>query len=190
MKSIQRRIGVIIVQAKRCLKSLVWGLSDHSSRIAPQSKFGQFWVMKYLPAQFSLKPLDMQKCLYYGKSTGFLPGDCQKNFFGLGPFKHIENAFCITIEAKLLHKLWLGRDPRGMIVQTLGLTYLTPLGMHYNQTHPPLNPLYLTRPIRAGFFLNIFSKTQLDENSKNFKTQPIFSAKLMIFPRKLIFPAT
>ena len=137
---------MIIVQAKRCLKSLVWGLSDHSSRIAPQSKFGQFWVMKYLPAQFSLKPLDMHKCLFYGKSTGFLPGDCQKNFIGLGPFKHIENAFCITIEAKLLHKLWLGCDPRGMIVQTLELTYLTPLGMHYNQTHPPLNPFYLMRP--------------------------------------------
>ena len=146
MKSIQRRIRVIIVQAKRCLKSLVWGLSDHSSRIAPQSKLGQFWVMKYLPAQFSLKPLDMHKCLFYGKSTGFLPGDCQKNFIGLGPFKHIENAFCITIEAKLLHKLWLGRDPRGMIVQTLELAYLTPLGMHYNQTHPPLNPFYLMRP--------------------------------------------
>ena len=109
-------------------------------RIAAQSKFGHFWVMKYLPAQFSLKPLDMHKCLFYGKSTGFLPGDCQKNFIGLGPFKHIENAFCITIEAKLLHKLWLGRDPRGMIVQTLELAYLTPLGMHYNQTHPPLNP--------------------------------------------------
>ena len=88
MKSIQRRIRVVILQAKRCLKRLVWGLSDHSSRIAAQSKFGQFWVMKYLPAQFSLKPLEMHKCLFYGKSTGFLPGDCQKNFIGLGPFKH------------------------------------------------------------------------------------------------------
>ena len=33
-----------------------------------------------------------------------------------------------------------------MIVQTLELAYLTPLGMHYNQTHPPLNPFYLMRP--------------------------------------------
>ena len=45
--------------------------------------------------------------------------------------------------------------------------------------------LYLVR-----LFLDIFSKTQLDENLKNFKTQPIFSAKLKIFPRKLSFPAT
>ena len=45
-------------------------------------------------------------------------------------------------------------------------------------------------PAIPGFFLDIFAKTQLDENSKNFKTQPIFSAKLRIFLRKLSFPAT
>ena len=46
------------------------------------------------------------------------------------------------------------------------------------------------RVLTSGFFLNIFAKTQPDENSKKFKTQPIFSPKLRTFYRKLDFPAT
>ena len=38
--------------------------------------------------------------------------------------------------------------------------------------------------------MDIFGKTQPNENSKIFKTQPILSAKLGTFFRKLSFPAT
>ena len=42
--------------------------------------------------------------------------------------------------------------------------------------------------LNSGFF-DIFSKTQLDQNSTNFKTQPTFSSKLRNLDAKLIFPA-
>ena len=54
--------------------------------------------------------------------------------------------------------------------------------------------MHLKEPWTKGFshiglrrlFFDIFAKTQLDENSKNFKT----SAKFRTFLRKLNFPAT
>ena len=58
-----------------------------------------------------------------------------------------------TVREKVI-KFYLALNAFLHIVQASDLAYLTPLGMHYNQAHPPLNPLYFTRPTSYGDLLS------------------------------------
>ena len=65
--------------------------------------------------------------------------------------------------------------------------YFAPLKMNRFLTSWHIIVLFIPTLVYLRLFLDIFSKTQLDQNSTNFKTQPTFSSKLRILVAKLIF---